>query len=187
MPQQVGNVTADGADVGAFQVDPGQIAEFVKCQCAVHAEFIFVNLAKLFFLGIEFVLNIAHQFFQNILKCHHSYCAAEFIDHDGKVCVFVEEQRKQFLQRHHFRYRNQFAPDAQKVRIRIPHQRNQLFDMNQADAVIEVTAAKREASVAGSERFFYIVFETVFDIQKDDLAAGRHDVPDNAPAEIECV
>src|SRR5438477_3172227 len=98
MSQQVGNVTADGADVGAFQFDPSQIAQFVKCQSAVHAKFILVNFAKLFFLGIEFVLNIAHQFLQNILECHHSNCAAEFIDYHGKVCVFVEEQRKQFLQ-----------------------------------------------------------------------------------------
>ena len=41
MSQQVGNVTADGADVGAFQFDPSQIAQFLKGDSSkwIHDEF----------------------------------------------------------------------------------------------------------------------------------------------------
>src|SRR4030095_6171280 len=131
---------------------------------------------KLFFLGIEFVLNVAHQFFQNILECDHSHRAAEFIDYDGKVRVFVEEQRKQFLQRHHFRDWNQIAPDAQKIGIRVAHQRHQFLDVNQPDGVVEMTATERKTGGARSQCFLYVLLETVFHVKENDLAAWRHDV-----------
>ena len=71
--------------------------------------------------------------------------------------------------------------------MRIAHHRHQLLDVNEADRVIEMTAAKRETRVARLERFLHVLFEALFDIEKDDFAPRRHDIAHHAPAKIERV
>ena len=107
MAEQVRDITADRADIGAFQLDPGQVPQLVKPERAVDPELILVDLAKLLLLRIEFVLNIADHFLEHILQRHHSDRAAVFVDHDGEMRVSGEEKIKQFLERHHFRHRDQ--------------------------------------------------------------------------------
>ena len=59
MTEQVRHVTADGAYVGALQFQPGEVPKFVKPNRAINRKLVFVDLAELLFLGVEFVLNVA--------------------------------------------------------------------------------------------------------------------------------
>jgi len=46
---------------------------------------------------IELVLNLADQFFKNVLQCDHADRAAKLIDDNGKVQFSFEEELQQFF------------------------------------------------------------------------------------------
>ena len=59
--------------------------------------------------------------------------------------------------------------------------------MNEADRVIEMTAAKRKASVARFDRALDVDLEAFLEIEKHDFTARRHDVADDALPQVERV
>src|SRR5690242_13390147 len=183
----MGHISADRADIRAFQIEFGQIVQFVEPKSAVYGEFVRVNLLKLGFLGIEFVLDIADQFLDYVLQRHHSDRAAEFIKHDGKVRVLAQKQIKQLLQRHHIGYREQIQFYLCQLRIRITKYRHEFLDMIQANRVIEIFAAKRESGVFRRDGFFHVGLEIVFQVEINHLVARSHDVPHHSLAKIEDV
>ena len=147
MPEQMGHVTADRADVRTFQFEFGEIVQLIKPERAVHGEFVRVDFLELGLVGVEFVLNVADQFLQHVFQRHHSNRPAEFVDHDCQVQVFTQKKTEQFLERHHLGDRNQFAFDPQHIGIRIAHHRHEFLDVNEPDCVVEVLATKRKARV----------------------------------------
>src|SRR6266516_2931031 len=183
----MGNVTADGAYVGALQFKLGEIAQFIKSECSVHAELVCADLAKFFLLEIELVLNIADQLLQHIFKCDHPDSATEFIYHDCEVRVLAQEQLQQIFQRHHLGERNQITLDLQEIRVRIAHHGEQFLDVNEANRVVEIFTAQRKARVTRFDGLFHIGFEIILEIEVNDFTARRHDVAHDAVAQVEYV
>ncbi|PYI78837.1 MAG: hypothetical protein DMF04_01895, partial [Verrucomicrobia bacterium] len=85
------------------------------------------------------------------------------------------------------RHRYKLAPDAQQIRIRIPHKRYQLFDVNQADGVIKMAAAQGKTGMTRSEGFLNIVLKTLFEVEEDNLTTWSHNIADDTPPQIERV
>jgi hypothetical protein len=106
MAEQMRDVTADRADVRAFQFEPDEVAQLVESQRAIDGKFVLVDFAKLGFLAVELVLDVANDFLEDVLERHHADGAAVFIDHDGEVGVLRQEKVEEFLERHHFRHGN---------------------------------------------------------------------------------
>ena len=71
--------------------------------------------------------------------------------------------------------------------LRIAHQRHQLLDVDQADRVIEMPAAKRKAGVPRFERLLHVLIEALLDIEINHFAARRHDIAHHAAAHVERV
>ncbi len=71
--------------------------------------------------------------------------------------------------------------------MRIAHHRHQLFDVHEADRVIEMPATKWKPGVPRFQRLLHVLFETFFEIEEDDFAARRHDIAHDAPPQIERV
>src|SRR3954452_7376593 len=102
-------IPADGTDVPAFELQTDRVMQFVEAEGAVHHKLILVQSAKFFFVGVEFVLNVADQFLENVLQSDHSNGAAVLVHHHGEVSVTTQKQAEQLLQRHHLRHRDQIA------------------------------------------------------------------------------
>jgi hypothetical protein len=181
------NVAADGADIGALQLQARQVPQLVEPQRAVDGELVLVDLAKFGLLAVELVLDIPHDFLEHIFQGHHADGAAIFIDDDGEMGVAGKKEVQQFLQRHHFRHGNQLALDPEQIGLRIAHHRHQFLDVNEADRVIEMAAAKRKTGVARFKSLLQILLKTLLEIEKHDLAAWRHDIAHHALPEIERV
>ena len=142
---------------------------------------------KLCLFGVELVLNIADQFFEHVFERHHADRAAKFVDHDGKVRMFAQKHAQQFFQRHHFRHRCQFTFDLHQIGILILHHRHEVFDVNQADRVVEILATKRKPRVLGRDCFLRVRLEIVLEIEINNFVARRHDIAHDALAKIENV
>src|SRR5581483_11902534 len=180
----MGDISANGADIGAVELETGHVAQFIETKPAIDDKLVFVDLLKLFRLGIEFVLDIADQFLEHVLHRDHADSAAELIDHDGEMSVPDQKEIEQFFQRHHFRNRNEFPPDFHQVRMRIAHQRNEFLDVDQSDGVVEMPAAKRKSRVPRIERFLDVALEILLEIEVNHFAARRHDVAHNATPKV---
>ena len=59
VPEQMRHVTADRADIGAFQRQVGHVLQLIQTNRAFDRKLVLVNCPKFRFLGIELVLNIA--------------------------------------------------------------------------------------------------------------------------------
>ena len=103
------------------------------------------------------------------------------------MSVLGQKHVQQFLQLHHLRNVQNVAPDSQQIRLRIAHHRDQFLNVNEADRVIEMTAAKRETRVPRFQRLLHIFLETLLQIERDDLAPRRHDIAHHAAPHVESV
>src|SRR5207248_205554 len=77
--------------------------------------------------------------------------------------------------------------DPEKVGMRVAHHRHQLLDVNQADRIIEMTAAEREAGVSRLQGLLDVLLEGLLDIEKDNVPAWGHDIAHHPPAKIESI
>ncbi len=91
MAKQMGNITANGAYVRAFQVKLYKIVQLIKPERSVNTKFVCVDFPKFFLFEIEFVLNVADQLLQDILQHHHPNCSAKLIHHQCKMRVLSQE------------------------------------------------------------------------------------------------
>ena len=98
-----------------------------------------------------------------------------------------QEKIEQFFERHHFRDRDELALDPQQVGMRIAHHRHQLLDVNEADRIIEMAAAKRKTRVARFEGLLQVLLKVFLEIEEHHFAARRHDIAHHALPEIERV
>src|SRR5204863_9363014 len=104
---------------------------------------------------------------------------------DGKVRVLGQKEIEELFERHHLRHRNQLALDPEKVGMRVAHHRDQLLYMNQADRIIEMTAAEREPGVTRLQGFLDVLLEGLLDIEENNFSARGHDVAHHSTAQIE--
>ena len=65
---EVGDVAADGADVGAFQLEAGEVVQFVKTDPALDGELVGVDPLELGVLRIELVLDFADQVLEDVVE-----------------------------------------------------------------------------------------------------------------------
>ena len=149
MAEQMCDVTADGGDLVAFELDTGLIGEFVEVEGAFDSELVLVDAFELADLVVELVLDITHDLLQHVVERDDADCAAEFIDCQGHVDMFVEEEAQQLVDRHHFRHHVQFALDLAEVGLRLADQRQQILDMNDADRVVQMALDKWVARMLG--------------------------------------
>lgn len=101
--KEVGDVATDGGHFIVFNRDVGEFIEFVKIESASGGELVFaVDEFKLGGLGlVEFVLDIAHDFFHDVIKGDDADGTAVFIDGEGEVGVGFAEAMQQFVDGQH--------------------------------------------------------------------------------------
>jgi len=88
----MGHVSADRAHVRIFQFEFWRDRSALKSERAVHRKFVGADFLELRLLGIEFVLNVADQFFEARPRASPFHTAAEFVDHDGEVARVYSEK-----------------------------------------------------------------------------------------------
>src|ERR1044071_353357 len=185
MTEQMSHITTDGAHIRALQFQPSQVSKFIKSNRAINRKLVFVDLAELLFLGIELVLNIAHDFLEHVFQRHHSNRAAIFVHHNGKMRVLCQKEVEELFERHHLGHWNELALDPEKIGLRVAHHRHQFFNVNQADRIIEMAAAEREPGVTRLQGLLYVFLKGLLDIEEDHVASWGHDIAHHPPAKIE--
>lgn len=87
----------------------------------------------------------------------------------------------------HFGDHEEVPFDLAEIGVGFIEEREKIFDVDEAEGVIEVAFDEREAGVFGVDGEFQVGFEAVFDVERDDEVAWRHDIADAAVVEGEDV
>lgn len=186
----VGDVAAEGGDAGTVQIELGEVFfEVVEGHGAVGNVGVFVDLDEFaVFVVVEFVLNVvADDLFEDVIKEDDADCIAVFIDDEGEVDVFGEEEGEEGVEFHGVRHDFEFAADAHEVGVFLSYEFEEVFDVDPALDVVEVAVDEGEAGVARGADEVPVGFETVVDVEDVDAAARREDVLNGHVVEFEGV
>ena len=184
---EMSDIATDRADVGAFEFEISEVAKFVEADATLDSELVGVEAFELGIIGIKFVVDFADEFFEDVIESDDADCAPEFINDEAEVGVSGEEKGEEFFEGHHFWDGENIATNAEHIGLGLAEEFKEIFDVNDADRVIEVTIAEGEAGVSGVDGALEIFFEGVFGVEESDFAARGGDIADDAIGHIESV
>ena len=124
--------------------------ERVEGEFAVDGEFVLADAVEALVFGawgIEFVFDFADEFFEDVFEGDHADGGAEFVDDEGHVGAFGEEDFEEFVERLAFRGDDDVAADFGEVWFGVVDDAEEVLDVDDAEADIEVAFAEREARV----------------------------------------
>ena len=183
------DVAADGGDFLVLEFNGDEFFEFVEVEGASGGEFLAVfDEVELGFFGfIEFVFDIADDFFHDVVEGDDPDSAAVFVDGKSDVSAGFAEARKEFVDGEHFGDHEEVPFDLAEIGVGFIEEREKIFDMDEAEGFVEVAFDEREAGVFGVDGDFEVGLEAVFDVEGNDEVAWRHDIADAAVVEGEDV
>lgn len=164
--------------------------EGVEGEFAVDGEFVFADAVESLVFGawgIEFVFDFADEFFEDVFEGDHADGGTEFVDDEGHVGAFGEEDFEEFVERLAFRGDDDVAADFGEVWFGFVDDAEEVLDVDDAEADIEVAFAEREARVFGLEGDAEIGVEFFAWVEGDDFSARGHDVASDEVIEFERV
>lgn len=164
--------------------------ERVEGEFAVDDEFVFADAVEALVFGargIEFVFDFADEFFEDVFEGDHADGGTEFVDDEGHVGAFGEEDFEEFVERLAFRGDDDVAADFGEIGFGLVDDAEEVLDVDDAEADIEVAFAEWEARVFGLEGDAEIGVEFLVRIECDNFGAWGHDVASDEVIEFEGV
>ena len=131
---------------------------------------------KLRFFIVELVLDVADQFLDDVVKKHHSADMSEFVRDQRDVGFLLEEKFQQHIQRHGFGNHLHLPLDAHQIRVRLANKFQNVLDVNQSERVVEMTTHERKTRVFRFVSDLHRPRERLISIEKNHVAAMRHDI-----------
>lgn len=185
----MGDVAADGGDFVVLEFDGGKFFKLVEIESASSREFfvVFDDVEFSFFGFVEFVFDVANDFFHDVVERDDADSTSIFIDGESDVSACFTETGKKFVYGEHFGDHEKVPFDLAQIRIRFVEKRKKIFDMNESESFVEVAFDEREAGVLGVDGDLQIGLEAVFDVERDDEVPRCHDIADAAVVESEDV
>ena len=183
------DVAADGGDFFVLQSDGDEFFEFVEIEGAGGGEFfvVFDEVELSFFGFVEFVFDVADDFFHDVVEGDDADGAAVFVDCQGDVGASLAEAVEQFVDGEHLGDHEEVAFDLAEIGVGLIEEGEEVFDVNEAEGFVEVAFDEGKAGVFGFDGEFQVGLKAVFEVEGDDEVARRHDVADAAVVEGEDV
>lgn len=143
------DVAADGGDFLVLEFDGDEFFEFVEVEGACGGEFlaVFDEVELGFFSFIEFVFDIADDFFHDVVEGDDADSAAVFVDGKSDVSAGFAEAREEFVDGEHFGDHQEVSFDFTEVSVGFVEEGEKIFDVDEAEGFVEVAFDEREAGV----------------------------------------
>jgi len=127
-------------------------------------------------LLVEFVLDLADDFFQHVLDRQQPRGAAELVDDDREVVAVGAEVAQQLVQALGLRHEGGRTQQRAQVQLGRALQLQQIFRQQDADDVVARSFEHREARVRGVDHDAKQLLVGCLDVQQVHPARGHHDV-----------
>src|SRR5580704_943150 len=181
---------------GECKIDPGSRIELVEIEARVGFVFTRAKFSKLGrFLGVVFVVDIAYDFFDQILDRDKSVRAAIFINHERQMDMRRLHFHEQITRGHRRRHEDDVALDPRDGNVRQAHgavgtkleQRQNVFYVNETDGIVQRLAVNRKTRMLRLPKTNDQLIQRRHLFHADDIAARNHHVVYPEFAEFEQV
>lgn len=181
---------AGGGDAFLGEGFADEFGKFVEGQGAVEVPGGGTGLGEEGFFLIEFVLNLADDFFEDIFKGHEAEGVAVFVHDDGEMELTLLEELEDFFEAGGFGDVDDFAGDAGEVGAGAGEVAvgEEVLDVDDAEGLVEVAVfAEGEAGIASAFGDVEAFGDGGVGVEGDYFATRAHDFAGDAVAEVEGV
>ena len=131
------------------------------------------------FLLVVFVLNIADDFFQNILHADHTRGAAVLVHNDRHLCLLAGHFRKHVIALRRFRHEKSLPHEishAVSGNILPPDQPQQVFRVQHSNDIVDVVLIHRHAGIFLVLCQLHHIGNRHFHVNGNQFLPVRHDI-----------
>ena len=127
-------------------------------------------------VDVEFVLDLADDFFQHVFNGDQAGDSAELVDHDGLVVAVATELAQQVVELLALGHEDGRAQQGADVQRRRALELEQVFGKQNADDVLALLAVDRKARVPGFDHQVQLLVKRRVDVDQVHARRGHHDI-----------